>query len=168
MTMVELLVALALISIVACGLIAVYWSGSSALERENTRIDAQYDARLAIDKISRDIWEGNFYEVQDVAEENDNTQKGHKLYIERKEGQKVHTITYRVNNNANQRDYYRKLQRVYNNGRNIDTKTITFNRADICFTDIKAGDLVQIEIIIKDDKDNQVYKLITCCKSRME
>lgn len=168
MTMVELLVALALISIVACGLIAVYWSGSSALEGENTRIDAQYDARIAMDKISRDIQESSFREVQDVIEENNDDKKGRKLYLKTKDdSNKVHQITYRLNDKVRDKDNYRKLQRVYNNGRNIDTKTITFNQADISFTDM-AGGLVKIEIMIKDDKDNQVYKIVTCCKSRVD
>jgi len=57
-TLIELLVALALISIVAGGLTGVYWGGNKAFERQTAASDAQYMARSSMQQIINDIREG--------------------------------------------------------------------------------------------------------------
>ena len=54
-TLLEILIALALVSIVASGLFSVYWASHSAFERQSGRSDAQYCARTAMQWIVRDI-----------------------------------------------------------------------------------------------------------------
>ncbi|MDD3268429.1 MAG: hypothetical protein PHX14_03840 [Syntrophomonadaceae bacterium] len=54
-TLLEILIALALVSMVASGLFAVYWAGNNAFERQSASSDAQYSARTAMQWIVRDI-----------------------------------------------------------------------------------------------------------------
>lgn len=54
-TLLEILIALALVSIVVTGLFSVYWAGNSAFERQSDNSDAQYCARTAMQWIVRDI-----------------------------------------------------------------------------------------------------------------
>lgn len=54
-TLLELLIALALMSMVMAGLFSVYWTGNKAFERQSSVSDAQYCARTAIQWITRDI-----------------------------------------------------------------------------------------------------------------
>lgn len=54
-TLLEILIALALVSIVVTGLFSVYWAGNRAFERQSDNSDAQYCARTAMQWIVRDV-----------------------------------------------------------------------------------------------------------------
>lgn len=54
-TLLEIMIALALMSIVISGLFAVYWAGNNAYEKQSASSDAQYNARAAMQWIVRDI-----------------------------------------------------------------------------------------------------------------
>lgn len=54
-TLLELLIALALTSMVMAGLFSVYWTANSAFEKQSSRSDAQYCARTAMQWITGDI-----------------------------------------------------------------------------------------------------------------
>ncbi|MEN6326264.1 MAG: prepilin-type N-terminal cleavage/methylation domain-containing protein [Syntrophomonas sp.] len=54
-TLLEILIALALVSIVVTGLFSVYWAGHNAFERQLESSDAQYCARTAMQWIVDDI-----------------------------------------------------------------------------------------------------------------
>lgn len=54
-TLPELLIALALMSMVMAGLFSVYWVGNNAFERQSSGSDAQYCARTAMQWIIGDI-----------------------------------------------------------------------------------------------------------------
>lgn len=54
-TLLEILIALALVSIVVSGLFSVYWAGNNAFARQSDSSDAQYCARTAMQWIVRDI-----------------------------------------------------------------------------------------------------------------
>jgi len=54
-TLIELLLALALMSLVLAGLFSVYWSGNKVFETESANSNAQYCARSAMQWITQDI-----------------------------------------------------------------------------------------------------------------
>lgn len=54
-SLLEILIALALVSIVVTGLFSVYWAGHNAFERQLESSDAQYCARSAMQWIVQDI-----------------------------------------------------------------------------------------------------------------
>lgn len=58
-TIIELLIALALISIVMSGLMTAYWSGNSAFKKQIAGSDAQYMARTAMQWVVADIREAS-------------------------------------------------------------------------------------------------------------
>lgn len=55
MTLVELLLALALLILVGSGLFSVYWTGNNVFERQSSNADAQYSARTAMQWIVKDV-----------------------------------------------------------------------------------------------------------------
>lgn len=54
-TLLEILVALALMSLVLTGMFSVYWAGSRAYTRQSASSDAQYCSRTAMQWMIRDI-----------------------------------------------------------------------------------------------------------------
>ncbi len=54
-TLVEMLVAMALASLVLSGLMSIYWTGSSAFQRLSSTTEAQYAVRSAAQNIGEDI-----------------------------------------------------------------------------------------------------------------
>lgn len=168
-TLVELLVALALISIVAAGLISVYWIGASAYNRENLQVDAQYDARVAMDKISSDIRECEAVEVKDAGgvEVTDGTPGSQLFLIKKEDGagkdDKVY-ITYRMG--ESNKILYRKRD-VPSVPKEIPVVApITVNSVSVAFTD-KGSGLIEITLKILDNKENTLFELNNRCQRRV-
>lgn len=174
-TLIELLVALALVSIVAAGLISVYWIGASAYNRENLQADAQYDARVAMDKISSDIWECEVVKVQNYnGTEVAAGTPGLQLFMIKKEDGvgtdgKVY-ITYRMG--EPNKILYRKRDVPSAPGEPPVVAPITINPVNIAFTD-KGSGLIEITLKILadekkiDDEENTLFQLSNRCQRRM-
>jgi len=92
-TLVEMLVALALVSVVLSGLMGVYWVGSKSYENQAASSDAQYAARMAAQIIVEDIRGAAEAETQE---------EGAKLRLLTTSGEDV--VYYRQENNWLYRD----------------------------------------------------------------
>jgi len=92
-TLVEMLVALALVSVVFSGLMGVYWVGSKSYENQAASSDAQYAARMAAQIIVEDIRGAAEAETQE---------EGAKLRLLTASGEDV--VYYRQANNWLYRD----------------------------------------------------------------
>lgn len=156
MTLIELLIALALVSIIASGLISVYWCTASAFNREGLQAEAQYDARLALDKIISDVGECNGIEVKDkngsilpLNTEPTDEQKPVQLHLGGV------GVIYKTGGDG-------RLQR-YQSG---DTKTLTVNKANTVFVNQGNG-LVTIKIEVLDDSKT-IFKVSRVCRKRVE
>jgi prepilin-type N-terminal cleavage/methylation domain-containing protein len=54
-TLVEMLVSLALASLIVTGLMSVYWSGNNSFTRQSANSEAQYGARSAMQRVIKDV-----------------------------------------------------------------------------------------------------------------
>jgi prepilin-type N-terminal cleavage/methylation domain-containing protein len=156
MTLIELIAALALVSIVASGLISVYWYGASAFKREGLQADAQYDARAALDRISIDVAECSDLEVRDKngiplsvnipATEEQNPVSLHLDGVD---------VTYRTGREG-------RLQRCQSG----DTKTITVYKADTDFINRGKG-TVEICLEVLDENMQPVFQVSGMCGKKV-
>lgn len=157
MTLIELLIALALISIITSGLISVYWCSASAFNREGLQADAQYDARLSLGKIITDVGECTDMAVTDKSgsilplnTEPTNEQKPVQLHLGGV------GVVYKTDGDG-------RLQRQQSG----DTKTLTVNKTDTVFIN-RGNGTIEISIKILDEENKPVYKIIRFCRKRVD
>jgi|GEM_PF-3191496 len=179
-SLLELMAALTLLSIVASGIITVLWLGINSYNREQLRAEAQYDASMALAKISIDIRESqnlgdlnpDAFEIRD--KNNQPVPAGAvltptlmpmQLYLEKTEvinDRKVNcTVTYIVNSSGQ----LCRQRRVFETGSHISTTTITVNRVNTRFS--QKGRSILCEITIIDEEGNQVFELVGTCTPRI-
>lgn len=168
-TLIELLVGLALISIIAAGLISLYWFSASAYNRENLQTEAQYDARVAMDKICKDIREcidlTGGLEVRDAA--GTAVAEGTVLYLETNEAvdgtDTDCKITYVVDNNG----ILHRHRYIFINNEFKDSPPLTVNKVETLFTNLGNG-LIKIKMTVKDDEGKTLFELNNQCQRRVD
>lgn len=186
-TLIEMIVTLALVIMLLGAFMSIYWFAARSYEREEARANAQYDTRMARQKIvldirdSVDLWENlalnhNNHEVVEVwggTGGGGNVgpvmtpgTSGPRLYLEKKE-EVEGTLTecktiYYIGANQN---LYR--QRRYMNNVEIDTTAITEHRTQVEFTAMGNG-LFKVEIRGLNKNNNEIYRLSTQCRRRAE
>lgn len=181
-TLVELLTALALLVIIASGLLSIYWSGTAAYNRDNKKSSVQYDTRVASDRINTDIrecidlWEDKNavppvnnieggIQVQDAT--GTEVTSGPQLYLEKNEAvNNIDTdckIIYKVDANK----ILHRQRNKFTTNAFIDSTAITENPVNITFTKLGNG-FVKIDIEMLDDKGNKLYELVNRCQRRVD
>lgn len=141
MTLVEMLVALALTSVIFAGFMSVYWFASYAFEREYCRADIQYSARQAKDKIFNDVRESKSFSIPDG---------GTELRLI-KTDTKVH--------------YYVRNEQLYRDDDKSPPSPVACNIKGICFYSSTPGFL---EITITSMIDECEFMLSAACTGRIE
>jgi prepilin-type N-terminal cleavage/methylation domain-containing protein len=168
-TLIELMVALALISIIATGLISLYWTTASAYNREYLQTEAQYDARVGMDKICKDIREcidlTGGLEVRDAA--GNAVAEGTILYLETNEAVNgIDTdckIIYVVDNNG----ILHRQRYIFLTNEFKDSPPLTVNKVEMLFTKLGNG-MVKIKMKVKDDEGKTLFELNNQCKRRVD
>ncbi|MGI5911736.1 MAG: prepilin-type N-terminal cleavage/methylation domain-containing protein [Syntrophomonadaceae bacterium] len=180
LTLLEVLAALALLSILASAILGVFSSGVSIFNRECLQANAQYDARMAMDNIIADIREckniGNLkpaaYEIRD----NNNlpitsgtpiiSGQPMRLYLEKTEAiggiDQDCTVLYFVNT---QGELFRQ-RRLFPSGVISDSYAITVNKVNATFREENGA--IVINIVILDSKNNKLFELANTCNPRID
>lgn len=137
-TLVEMLVAMALASLVLSGLMSIYWTGSSAFQRLSANADAQYAVRSAIQKMGEDIRGTSSVAIQEG---------GAKLSLLTAAGEAV--------------DYYMENNQLYRDG--IAKVPIAENISGLNFR----GSSSLVKITADATVDGRAYQLISSISPRL-
>lgn len=142
-TLLELLLALALIGMVMAGLMSAFWFSVFSFNREIAQSDIQYAARQGRERIIKDFRSSEGFYVQDAAL--NDMPMGQK-------GQRLHLIKTEENV-----DYYAKNNQLYRDSSLSSPEPVAENIADINFIN-KVPGMVRITIISRSGGNNFILR----------